>query len=245
MTAFSVRTDGRRAEQRSSRAASATEVAIIIDAECCNDLHRLLIPYVEPDLVRKVVLEGHNWAKLERCQKSAFTCISFSLILFVLLLFLLPSCAPKENDARGRPDLRSRRPRPPQQPATAERGEQQPCTTRRRPPAGGGGEEGGRGDTEKSVFQIQLFFRLQCQRKYQFSRSQQRQSTRQQYRDRSNDQARQTHTVPIWCVFSHEKNNVHKENPFLSHGQRRNVKTAVSKRKISQLPLLSQKLHQH
>ena len=41
VTAFTVRHDGWRAEQRSSRAASGVEVAIIIDAELSNDLHRL------------------------------------------------------------------------------------------------------------------------------------------------------------------------------------------------------------
>ena len=50
---FTVRHDRCRAEQRSSRAASGVEVAIVTCAELCNDLHRLLIPHDEPDLSRR------------------------------------------------------------------------------------------------------------------------------------------------------------------------------------------------
>ena len=93
------------------------------------------------------------------------------------------------------------------------------------------------------VFQARLIFSVQFLRlAHRISRLQQRQSTPQQHRDRSDDHARQTLAVPRWVCF-HTKLHVHKIKPALSHKERRTVNTADTRRKNAQQPLLSQKLH--
>ena len=75
-------------------------------------------------------------------------------------------------------------------------------------------------NTVYPVFQVQLIFSFQFQVKHHIYRSQQRQSTKRQYRDGSDDRARQTMTVQRRMCF-HTKLNVHNSKPSLSHEQRR------------------------
>ena len=94
-------------------------------------------------------------------------------------------------------------------------------------------------ETVYSVFHAQLFFCFQLQIEYKFTRSERRQSTLRQCRDGGDDHTRQTQAV-------HTKTECVQVKLFLSHEKGRNVNTADTRRKINtQLPRLSQKLHQH